>query len=140
MRKQGKTEDNFEDERIKKLMRVQPEEYLYRLVGVNIHRGTGEHGHYWSLINTQRGEHEKDPVKEEQEWLDVVKCNWREFNDESVSAFTFNNMPGEAFGGDKAGLKDNEMAAFQSDTTGNYGKSAYMLIYERKHKKQIREV
>jgi hypothetical protein len=49
-------------------------------------------------------------------------------------------MPGEAFGGDKAGLKDNEMAAFQSDTTGNYGKSAYMLIYERKHKKQIREV
>jgi len=42
----------------------------------------------------------------------VAKCNWREFNDESVSAFTFNNMPGEAFGGDKAGLKDNEMAAF----------------------------
>ena len=33
MRKQGKTEDNFEDERIKKLMRVQPEEYLYRFVG-----------------------------------------------------------------------------------------------------------
>jgi hypothetical protein len=30
----------------------------------------------------------------------------------SVSAFTFNNMPGEAFGDDKAGLKDNEMAAF----------------------------
>lgn len=52
MRKQGKTEENFEDERIKKLMRCQPEDYLYRLVGVNIHRGTGEHGHYWSLINT----------------------------------------------------------------------------------------
>jgi hypothetical protein len=42
----------------------------------------------------------------------VVKCNWKEFNDESVSSFNFNNIPAEAFGGDKAGLKDNEMAAF----------------------------
>ncbi len=49
-------------------------------------------------------------------------------------------MAAESFGGDKSGLKDEELAAFQTDTTGNYGKSAYMLVYERKKKKSIREV
>lgn len=55
MKKQGKTEDDFEDEKIKQLMNYADDDFTYRLVGVNIHRGTGEHGHYWSLINTQRG-------------------------------------------------------------------------------------
>ena len=32
------------------------------------------------------------------------------------------------------------MAAYTTDTTGNYGKNAYMLVYERKHKKDIREI
>jgi len=26
--------------------------YEYKLVGINIHSGTAEAGHYWSLINT----------------------------------------------------------------------------------------
>jgi hypothetical protein len=74
------------------------------------------------------------------DWLAVDKCQWKEFNDETVQFFNFNNLSAEAFGGDKAGLKDDEMAAYTTDTTGNYGKNAYMLVYERKHKKQIREL
>jgi len=57
-----------------------------------------------------------------------------------VSYFNVNNLSLEAVGGDRSALKDDEMVAFQSDTSGNYGKSAYMLVYERKNKKQIREV
>jgi hypothetical protein len=36
-------------------MEVEDEAYLYRLVGVNIHVGTADHGHYYSIINTKRG-------------------------------------------------------------------------------------
>lgn len=28
---------------------------------MNIHRGTADHGHYWSLINIKRGKDEIDP-------------------------------------------------------------------------------
>ena len=93
-------------------MNIDSDEYIYRLVGINIHRGTGQHGHYWSLINTHRGLLEKDPEKNEKEWLAVDKCVWKEFNDETVSFFNFKNMQAESFGGDKSGLKDDELAAF----------------------------
>ena len=44
-----------------------PEEddcYEYKLVGVNVHSGTAQAGHYWSYINTNRGtdEEENDPT------------------------------------------------------------------------------
>lgn len=52
MRKKGQTQDNFDTDALKNLFNVDQDEYIYRLVGVNIHRGTGTHGHYWSLINT----------------------------------------------------------------------------------------
>lgn len=42
-------------EETKHLMDIPDEEYTYKLVGVNIHIGTAEHGHYYSLINTKRG-------------------------------------------------------------------------------------
>lgn len=40
------------DEEIKKLMEIEDDEYTYRLVGVNIHEGTADAGHYYSIINT----------------------------------------------------------------------------------------
>lgn len=69
MRRKGQTEDDFNTDALKNLFNVDSDEYIYRLVGVNIHRGTGTHGHYWSLINTQRGHLEKDPIANEKEWL-----------------------------------------------------------------------
>ena len=59
------------------------------------------------------------------------------------------NIKEEAFGsgGDSAdiGIKsdvmtDAELATFLSTGSKTYGKSAYMLIYERKSKKNLREV
>ena len=29
--------------------------FEYKLVGVNVHSGSANAGHYWSYINTQRG-------------------------------------------------------------------------------------
>jgi ubiquitin C-terminal hydrolase len=40
-----------------------PEEddcWEYKLVGVTVHSGTANAGHYWSLINTRRGHAEPD--------------------------------------------------------------------------------
>ena len=34
--------------------------YEYKLVGVNVHSGTANAGHYWSYINTNRGTDEKE--------------------------------------------------------------------------------
>jgi hypothetical protein len=37
-------------------------------------------------------------------------------------------------------LSDKELAAFLSSGSQSYGKSAYMLIYERKSKKEIEQL
>lgn len=72
-----------DNQKLVEMLSYDDEEFIYRLVGVNIHRGTGQSGHYWSLIHTSRGDKEPDPSDMEA-WTDLNK-NWREFNDESVS-------------------------------------------------------
>jgi len=54
---------NFAD-----LMEQDDDLYIYRLVGVVIHRGNADHGHYWSVINKNRGDDEPDPFEKEAEW------------------------------------------------------------------------
>jgi ubiquitin C-terminal hydrolase len=70
----------MEAENVRHLLDMQDEEFIYKLVGVNIHVGTAEHGHYYSLINTKRGQDEVDESKPE--WGQTEKDPWREFNDE----------------------------------------------------------
>ena len=66
------------------------DEYVYRLVGVNIHRGQANSGHYWSLIHMKRGKDEPDSA-DEAKWSDL-SLHWREFNDESVTFFLAKNI------------------------------------------------
>ena len=53
--------------------------YEYKLVGVNVHSGTANAGHYWSYINTNRGGDEQE---------DKVD-SWMEFNDSRVTDWKF---------------------------------------------------
>ena len=81
------TEEEKADPKNKEILEMleySDEEYIYRLVGVCIHRGTATAGHYWSLIHMKRGEQEPDPSAENSKWEDLAS-NWREFNDESVT-------------------------------------------------------
>lgn len=138
-------------------MNISDDDYIYRLVGVNVHVGTADHGHYYSLIDIKRGILELDPYLTDQngesqykKWADVQSDPWKIFNDDKISIFDFDkNIKEEAFGsgGDSADLgkasdamTDAELAQFLSTGSKAYGKSAYMLIYERKSKKNIREV
>jgi ubiquitin carboxyl-terminal hydrolase 9/24 len=117
---------------------LEDDNYIYKLVGVNIHVGTADHGHYYSLINTNRGVAEVDPILKEADWLNVEKDNWRVFNDDEVKFFSFKDMAAEAFGGSESAVTKDEVQNFLQSSGNSYGKSAYMLVYERKKKKSVR--
>lgn len=109
---------------------VQPIEddcYEYKLVGVNMHSGSANAGHYWSYINTNRGIDEND---QNPDWLKTSGDPWMEFNDSRVSDFQYNKLEEESFGEETS----NSAWSFG----GSYGKSAYMLFYERRKKKGIK--
>jgi hypothetical protein len=145
---------------LSKLMEIDDDEYIYRLVGVNVHVGTADHGHYYSLIDQRRGGAELDPtIKDEEgntkfaEWAEVGKDPWKVFNDSEVRHFNFDkDLKAEAFGvsagekDDEGGerksdaMTDAELASFLAGGAKTYGKSAYMLVYERKSKKSLHEV
>ena len=110
--------------------------YNYELKGINIHMGSADGGHYFSLINIERdgkgniliekkdetGETEKDNKDENK------KSKWLKFNDSKLSIFDINDIEKECFGGARKGSGYN-FENFQN---------AYMLIYERKKKSPIR--
>ena len=70
--------------------------FEYKLVGVNVHSGTADAGHYWSYINTNRGTDEKaggDPT-----WMQTENDPWMEFNDSMVSDYKFENLDEDVSG------------------------------------------
>lgn len=81
---------------------------IFELVGVIIHSGTAETGHYYSFIRQRPSSRESNQ-------------SWIQFNDTDVTKFDFAQLRDQAFGG--------------SDSTfGNYFKfyNGYMLFYQRK--------
>lgn len=113
---------------------LQPREYYeYKLVGVVVHVGTAEFGHYYSFINTNRSEGHilRDEGAE----------NWLEFNDSRVKTFNIDHLENECFGGSTANQNQN----YEDSTmwSGAYAsivekrKSAYLLVYERRLKSPL---
>lgn len=98
--------------------------FEYKLVGVNVHSGTANMGHYWSYINTNRGHDEKEG---DTQWIRTDLDPWMEFNDSRVSDWDFKELEKQCFG--------NESGSFMGDS---YGTSGYMLFYERRKKKDIK--
>lgn len=60
-----------------------------------------------------------------------------EFNDSRVSEWQFKNLESECFGEDTANAKAWQSAGW-SYSSGSYGKSGYMLFYERRKKKPLK--
>lgn len=63
--------------------------FEYKLVGVNVHSGTANAGHYWSYINTNRGTDEKEG---DNAWIKTEADTWMEFNDSRVSDWEFKEL------------------------------------------------
>lgn len=103
------------------------ENFTYKLVGINVHQGKANTGHYWSYINTKRATKESDD--------ELTKSNtesdpWMEFNDSQVTSWDYKNVDRRCYGSNKSAFGD-----FAQE-----GTSAYMLFYERIEKKDIRIV
>jgi len=100
-------------------------------VGVNVHSGTANAGHYWSYINTNRGVDEK---KDDTTWIKTEADIWNEYNDSRVSDWEFKELEQRTFGN---APKSNNNGYF-SALGDSYGTSAYMLFYERRQKKDLK--
>ncbi|KAL7275754.1 hypothetical protein RUND412_001304 [Rhizina undulata] len=84
---------------------------LFELVGVLVHSGTAESGHYYSYIRNR---------------LSPSNCpEWLEFNDSEVNGFDPSTIPNACYGGVDA--RDTISQQFGA----NKPYSAYMLFYER---------
>ena len=95
-----------------------PDYYMYDLVGVSIHSGSANSGHYYSFI------------KERTDGSDSsTEGNWCEFNDTTIRPFDLEDLDRSAFGGSEVvtssvgqGLKK----------TMQRTASAYMLFYRQR--------
>jgi hypothetical protein len=64
-----------------------------------------------------------------------------EFNDSTVRDFQSSKLSAECFGGDGGGSSGGGFGISSLDgwgTSGSYGKSGYMLFYERREKRPLR--
>lgn len=84
------------------------QEDIFELVGVLVHQGTSENGHYYSYIRERPSSKEGTP--------------WVEFNDRDVDAFDFNSIGYQAYGGSYDDQYQRQQKQF----------SAYMLFYQRR--------
>jgi hypothetical protein len=111
-----------------------PEEeecFEYKLVGVEVHSGSANAGHYWSLINTKRGVEEPD--ESDPNWNKSESDPWMKFNDSSVTEYNPEKLREDCLGGDgRSGESDSWSFG------GSYGQSAYMLVYEKRQKRPLK--
>lgn len=104
------------------------EDYLLDLVGVIVHSGTADAGHYYSIAKQVV---EKSPKAEEKkgEKEGVVEHNWVRLDDVNVSFCSKATLFSECFGG-----------SFMGDWGFEHSKNAYVLVYEKRVKKPIQLV
>lgn len=97
---------------------TQPDDYYkFDLVGIIVHAGTADSGHYYSYIKEQEGP-------------DSAGDKWNEFNDIWVRDFDPAEIPTECFGGEETSYSSN-MWSNQSSKIMRM-RNAYVLIYKRK--------
>ncbi len=87
---------------------------LFELVGVLVHSGTAESGHYYSYVRER-------PVNPSQ-----VET-WVEFNDTDVTRFDPSKIPDQCFGGFNDPLQSTSFPQLRFHKAWN----AYMLFYQR---------
>jgi len=110
--------------------------YEYELVGVVVHLGVANAGHYYSYINIQReGTCNKMNFNPND---DSHVRKWMTFNDSSVMNFNLDQMETECFGGSANGKDDAEdLIGWSKKNDWDNSKNAYMLVYERVNKTPI---
>ncbi|KAL4968635.1 putative ubiquitin C-terminal hydrolase [Aspergillus stella-maris] len=91
---------------------AETEQDIFELVGVLVHSGTAESGHYYSYIRERPGGN---------------GGTWVEFNDSDVSRFDPNRIAEQCFGGYSDSLHSGSVGQMRFNKVWN----AYMLFYQR---------
>lgn len=60
-------------------------------------------GHYWSIINTNRGKDEPDAQVSAADWLASNEANWKKFDDGNVDHYMLHELEGDTYGGENTG-------------------------------------
>ncbi|KAK0163763.1 hypothetical protein PV328_002459 [Microctonus aethiopoides] len=112
-----KTEcENEEKETLEKDMDEQrSENYQYDLIGVTVHTGTADGGHYYSFIRDRTS---------------ANKDKWFLFNDAEVKPFDPSQIAAECFGGEMTSKTYDSVTDKFMDFSFEKTNSAYMLFYE----------
>ncbi|XP_078316021.1 ubiquitin carboxyl-terminal hydrolase 34-like isoform X4 [Crassostrea virginica] len=114
-----KLRDDDEDDKFL----VQSEEddiFEYELIGVTVHTGTADGGHYYSFIRDKLHKAESGQDK------------WYLFNDAEVKPFDPSQIASECFGGEVTSKTYDSVTDKFMDFSFEKTNSAYMLFYERK--------
>lgn len=95
------------------------EQYQYSLIGVTVHTGNADGGHYYSFIKERNGPHPHAPDR------------WFLFNDAEVKQFDPSQIEAECFGGEMTSKTYDTVTEKYLDFSFEKTNSAYMLFYER---------
>ena len=114
------------------------EYYDYYLVGVVVHLGSADSGHYYSYINTIRDGNGNLSNFNPND--DTCLNSWIEFNDSTISKFDISHLEDETFGGSNdynnnnvsvSHMMGNGMSGRMFNWNREKCKNAYLLVYER---------
>jgi ubiquitin C-terminal hydrolase len=90
----------------------------YDLVGILVHSGTSDGGHYYSYVRSLNA--------------DGSRGSWLEFNDQDVNSFDISNLAEACFGGLYNVDQFDRKARKTVRRTINRPNNAYMLFYEKR--------
>ncbi|XP_071053277.1 ubiquitin carboxyl-terminal hydrolase puf isoform X2 [Onthophagus taurus] len=106
---------HYQEERLK-TNEEEEEQYEYDLIGVTVHTGTADGGHYYSFIKDRTA---------------GARDKWFLFNDAEVKPFDPNQIAAECFGGEMTSKTYDSVTDKFMDFSFEKTNSAYMLFYER---------
>eukprot|EP01083_Nonionella_stella_P103309 294895_1 len=116
-------DDNAEEPKSKDSPALHPDSYYkYHLVGVLIHMGSANGGHYYSFIKERGPSGSEAPSPSSSSPADLGR--WFEFNDTLVREMDPATLGDECFGGE-------EVYQHMGGATHEKRRNAYMLFYER---------
>jgi len=101
---------------------IKDADFEYELVGITVHSGMADLGHYYSFIREQSGDNASNPNA----------ARWFSFNDDLVSNFDASTIGDACFGGNKLTLvrdaKTQQLVQRWTEKSNN----AYILVYRRR--------
>ncbi len=117
--------------------------YEYHLVGILVHTGHADAGHYFSFINTKRnGSGNKMNFNVEKDFNNFIN-----FNDSSITSYNTKDIEQDCFGGTSTTQETTGFTAAFSWLANDsnkkdvsVSKSAYILVYERIQKSGVQLV